>query len=122
MKNSLFILLTILPLVFFSCSKDDDESFVSDYKGEWSGTYEGSDKGTWSVTIDANGNITGEAISDYSFTYTLSGTVNDGGDFNATTGSASNNTTFTGKLYETEGYGSWENSLGYSGLWQGERK
>ena len=57
MKN-LLILLTIFTLVFQSCDNDDDpieDVIVSPLAGNWSGTYDGDDSGTWTMEISDTG-------------------------------------------------------------------
>ncbi|GEM_PF-2508786 len=123
MKKLLLISLAILTVTVFSCKKKDSDDPIV-YAGTWSGVYLGDDDhGTWAVTIDSNGDVTGAASSAvYIANFELIGTIDSEGTFNATAGSASTGSEFVGEFNETTASGTWSNSnLGFEGTWSGAR-
>ncbi len=71
---------------------------VSQYQGRYSGTFSGDDRGTWNITITANGDISGPATSTlYGNTVTCSGSVKESGqaDFS---GSGNSGVVFQGDI------------------------
>ena len=53
------LLLLTLAFTLFACSEGDDlnnSATNSVFQGEWSGTFSGDDNGTWTGTVDKNGN------------------------------------------------------------------
>ena len=52
-------------LITFSCSSNDDNDVqASKFQGTWIGTYSGDDDyGTWTANIDAEGKVTGTAVT-----------------------------------------------------------
>ena len=122
MKTVFFSLLFV---IFFSCSTDPPTS--SQFHGTWSGTYGGTtgENGTWIVSINSNGIVTGTATSlVFSQTYMINGTVSSNGTFYATSGSSSSGATFNGTLINTVGTGTWINNITpttYSGTWSGNK-
>ncbi|MCC5938911.1 MAG: hypothetical protein JJU34_16660 [Lunatimonas sp.] len=113
-------------MLLSSCINDDDpEEGVEQFVGIWSGTYSGNvDNGTWQVTIIEDGTISGTATSTpMSETYGVTGTVSPDGDFQATAGSATTGTTFTGTLTTHSVQGTWENTAnGLNGTWSGTKQ
>lgn len=59
MKNVLYVFIVFS--IFTNCGKPEAETFL--YKGNWEGTYKGSDSGTWKMTIDNNGKCSGQISS-----------------------------------------------------------
>lgn len=63
--------------------------------GTYSGDYSGNDYGSWNITVNSNGSITGTTISDNSdVTYSISGTLNG----NTATLTASSGATLTATI------------------------
>lgn len=120
MRN--LILLLAFGLFISSCS---ETATTNVFNGLWSGTYDGEDEGTWSVIIDEDGNVSGNAFSTIlSQSQQVSGTVNDDGDFTATVGNTSQGSTFSGQLNEDNtASGTWTNSaFSTDGTWMGSRQ
>lgn len=119
-KRSIFMIIIVLTT---ACSNDDAAMMNVPFAGEWSGTFSGGDSGTWSITIDANGSVTGEVFSDnLQGLLDIKGNVDTTGDFRATAGSAENGATFTGNFSSNSGQGNWENTMDeISGTWEGNR-
>lgn len=120
MKKIILITLAFLPLLLSSCSKDDEGTPSNlPFKGTWSGVYIGGDNGMWTANIDAAGNITGE-ISSYlrAMTLPLEGSVNSQGTFEATVGTSADNI-FKGQIKDNMASGTWENTSGDTGTWEG---
>lgn len=92
------------------------------YAGDWSGTFTGDDTGTFDVTINANGTITGSGYSNsYSETFSLSGSINSNGQFSA--GSTSTGASFTGTVSGNSMSGNWNNTnTGDSGTFSGTKQ
>lgn len=121
MKKYLFYLLTLC-LLISACSKDDNETQDSPFKGEWSGVFTGDDSGYWQATISANGNITATTNSEEFGYYSAKGKISPDGDVTLTFGSVSTGATFTGTFTETAAQGNWVNNSGYNdmtGKWRG---
>ena len=120
-----FVTLSSLYVTTTSCSKDDDKDAIEVDEaivGAWQGTYSGDDSGTFQMTINAQGKISGSATStNTGETFTLTGSVkNSDGGFSA--GSTSNGATFTGTVAGTSMNGTWESSqYGTSGTFTGSK-
>jgi len=129
MKTTKILLVLCLSTVISvsSCSKSDDNETetinLSIIAGNWSGTFEGGDSGTYTVVVNANGTVTGTAFSnDLQQTLALNGTIDDDGNFDAVVGSAANGATFTGEFRATTSSGTWNNpNLNSSGTWSGTK-
>lgn len=88
MKKVFSLLLIILPLLLLtvSCHEEEDPitttSPYAQYRGAWEGTYSGSDLGTMEFSVNGDGTITGEVISEgfKSLELTLKGKVNVHGE------------------------------------------
>jgi hypothetical protein len=123
MKKILFYLLTLcLLIIASSCSKDDNETPDSPFKGEWNGVFSGDDTGSWEATISANGTIIATTFSEEFGNYTAEGKISADGDVSLTFGSVSTGATFTGTFSETSAQGKWVNNSGYDdiiGKWRG---
>jgi hypothetical protein len=62
MKNSLYLLLLLSTFLFTACSDDEPEpepTFLEMSAGVWEGTFEGPDNGTWQLTLQKDGSLTG---------------------------------------------------------------
>lgn len=119
-------LLIVSCLVAVSCSKDED-SEISPFAGKWSGEYLGPDRGTWIVTIDEDGELSGTGSSTLrTLVFELSGSVSTDGSFLATIGSTTSGGEFTGTLtMDGKASGTWKNTATtpvLEGTWSGERE
>ncbi|MEE2930906.1 MAG: hypothetical protein VX370_00060 [Bacteroidota bacterium] len=120
MKKILLILLCV-PLIFSSCKKDENNNNPdSPFEGFWSGTYGGDESGNWDGTVSANGNCAGEATTTDFGTVSLTGNVNNDGDFTAAIGSGNYGITFVGIIDSNYVSGSWTSGVGGSGYWEGQ--
>lgn len=121
-----YVLLLTGLLFFIGCNSDDDSSNQADFSGIWSGTFSGDDSGTWNVTIDQNGNVSGIANSTvFSQEYSILGTVTSNGVLTATLGTSSIGGKFTGNLNNENGSGVWINTIAepdLSGTWSGVKQ
>lgn len=90
MQSALSLFLSAL--LFVGCSKNDNSSNTAQYQGSWSGTYSGSrsdnsstkDNGTWTITVAADGKVSGTVTSAVitGQAFVLIGTVNASGTLN----------------------------------------
>ena len=80
------------------------------FAGIYSGTYSGADSGTWEVTIDGSGNITGSGKSNSQILFGITGSVNANGNMALTASGAAGEATYSGTLDVTTGI--------VSGTWQ----
>ena len=121
MKLKSFVTFTLLLLTFLSsCSKKDD-LISNSFEGEWSGTYNGNDYGTWTVSVSNDGTVTGNTYSDLlKMSFTINGRVNNAGELLATFGKSSSDGTFSGTLSGSKSSGKWTNDS-YSGSWTGTK-
>ena len=95
--------------------------------GNWTGTYSGDDTGTWSVTIDTAGAITGTGNSQTYGAFNISGSVTSNGSANFTSGSASGaqvSASYAGNFDSGAGTasGSWTSGNSLTGTWSGTKK
>lgn len=110
----LFVGLSTLFITTTSCSKDDDKDDDSgnEFAGAWSGTYTGDDAGTFQVTINSQGSISGNGASSLTGeSFTLSGSVDNSGDFSASIGSTSSGASFNGSISGSSMSGTWQNPI-----------
>ena len=111
MKN-LLILLTIFTLVFQSCDNDDDpieDVIVSPLAGNWSGTYDGDDSGTWTMEISDTGEwLKGTSFSNNSQQFVKSISLTNNAD-GTSTGVSENGTISTNTTSGTSITGTWYN-------------
>ena len=125
MKQVKIIYVILVLAVGLSCSTDNGNESQEQaiFAGNWSGTYTGGDSGTWTATIDSNGSVEGEALSNnLQQSLPLNGSIDTSGDFRATVGSAMNGATFKGAFASDQGSGTWENSTDQiSGSWTGTK-
>lgn len=122
MKKQILLLTIILGMLTFSCSsKDDNDVQDSEFHGTWTGTYTGeSDNGTWTVTIDSRGKITGTSLSTiWLNSVELNGSISA----NGTIGTVSNGAEFNGQITGTTGSGIWTNTDSVTnGTWSGSKQ
>jgi PKD repeat protein len=103
---------------------------VNAFAGDWSGSYSGSEFGTWQAVIQTDGSVIATAQSPSVGTVTLTGTVAPSGSATLQ-GSGSGvggafTITWKGTFYvqgiDTVGVGTWISSSGFSGNWSGQRQ
>ncbi len=83
--------------VTVTVNNNPNPTLENSYVGPWSGTFFGTDSGTWSVTIDANGTIKGSAYSNaLKASFSVNGSIDDNGHF--VMGNASSGTEFSGQV------------------------
>ncbi|MCT4614294.1 MAG: hypothetical protein N4A49_05385 [Marinifilaceae bacterium] len=108
MKNLLFTL--IIGLTIISCSKSDDDKKTYGIYGNWKGTFNGGDSGSWVAVFHEDGNVTGSANSKNTDSMLdLEGSINEDGEFNATIGNSSTGAEFKGKISGNKISGKWTN-------------
>jgi hypothetical protein len=95
--------------------------------GNWSGTYSGGDTGTWSVTIDTAGTITGTGNSGVYGGFSITGSVTSNGNATFTTGGASGpqvGAVYDGSFDSNAGTGSgnWLSINCCQGTWSGSKQ
>ena len=123
--KALAICAAALALAGCGSDGDDDGSSASPFEGTWSGTYSGSDNGSWSFTVDSNGTVPGTVWGDQ--TLTLSGSVSDSGAISADIGipGTDDAASFQGQMDEENGTvtGTWTSApLNQSGTFSGTRQ
>ena len=105
--------LILILIINFSCSNNDDSStnINSNFVGDWSGTFNGDDAGTWEVNVSSNGTVSGTAHSTtFSDNYQIQGNVNNNGELTATIGTSDVGGEFIGQLSGNNANGIWNNS------------
>jgi len=95
---------------------------TSAFTGQWDGTFSGDDNGIFSVNINSNGQISGSGYStNWGESFSLTGSVNSDGSFNA--GNASTGATFTGTIMGNNLTGNWNNpATSESGTFAGSKQ
>lgn len=123
MKNTIKILVVLLTLINLGCSSDGDEVVEIDFYGNWFGTFDGDDSGTFSVFIHEDGSVTGDALSnELQRTTSLTGNIDSSGNFEAVLGSADSGASFKGRFTENSASGTWDNpEFQSSGTWTGSK-
>lgn len=121
MKNKLLFLCVIALIVVSSCKKAEKGDDIIDYSGQWEGTFSGEDNGTFSVTINSQNQLSGSGYStNWSESFSLTGTVQVDGTFNA--GNASTGAVFAGTINGSNLAGNWNNqSTSESGTFKGQK-
>lgn len=123
MKKVLLFTFAIITLFTTSCK--EEHSAFKNHEGTWTGTYFGEDYGTWNVTINNEGVVNGVARSDSfpKFPFSIVGTVNTNGDFEASGDVFMGKVDFTGVLNENHAYGDWVNDSSWvRGMWAGTKR
>ena len=89
------------------------------FAGKYEGTFSGDDTGTWEITIDNQGFITGTSVSDGFGPDPISGQIGSSGQ--ASLSGTSGSSTFTG-IFQTDGIvsGTWQDDDG-EGVFSGSR-
>ncbi|WP_318309221.1 hypothetical protein [Flagellimonas crocea] len=124
MKHFKIIYVILALVVGVSCSNNDEgDAQQVIFAGNWSGTYVGDDSGTWTASIDDEGTVQGEALSnDSDQPLPLEGRIDSSGDFRATLGSVQFGATFEGVFTQENASGTWENeTYEISGTWTGTK-
>lgn len=112
-----------ISMLFTSCSKssNSNSSGNNPHRGTWSGTWRQNGttlNGTWTATVDGNGNIDGED----NYGYDIVGTVNAGGNWNAS-GGTNNGDIFTGTISGNSVSGTYRNIAdGITGVFSGTKQ
>ncbi len=126
MKKVVLLVEIVIALVSVSCSINyEDEILVSEFQGEWSGTYIGSDdKGAWNMTITQEGHIFGMTTSEvFNETYEVYGILEKRGNLCVVTGTASSGAYFTGHMSGNIAEGIWTiTDSDKKAEWKGNRK
>ena len=94
----------------------------SEFAGQYTGTFSGDDYGTFFVTVDSQGNISGTACSNrYQEEHSISGTTSSSGQIYMVAGNVDTGTTFRGSADSSGNVlGTWENPYyGMSGVFSG---
>ncbi len=121
MRKFLLLATTIIFVSLTSCKDDEYKA----YEGTWAGTYSGEDSGKWTVNINSEGQISGEARADSlsNFPFDITGSVNTSGEFSAEVNVFISTIEFTGKLSGNSANGVWENQAqNISGTWTGTKQ
>lgn len=130
MKKSLnlFTLLMFLLFAAGSCSdKTTPEPENTDHAamGDWSGTFEGGDNGTWQMTVDSEGAFSGSFFSTNSQSSNSidSGFVDDNGAMSAVINVNGVILDFSGQVTGNSASGTWGNpSINITGTWTGSKQ
>lgn len=95
-------------------------SLLGLFAGSYRGTFSGDDTGTWEITINALGMISGVSVSDGFGSDPISGSI--GSDGQASLSGTVGSSTFSG-IFSVEGTvsGTWMDDDGESGAFSGER-
>lgn len=132
-KDFLYATVSNVQIIYPESSSDaaddtaDDSQAPADapsFEGKYTGTFSGGDYGTFTLTIDSQGDISGTAYSEkYEDAYSVSGEISSDGEMNMTAGSADTGATFKGSI-DSSGTisGTWKNSYyGISGTFSGSK-
>ena len=121
-------ILPFIALFFFVVACNDDNAKNTEpvdtfpYDGTWTGRFDGSDYGTFSLEIDEKGDILGTAFTErLRVEFSLEGTVNANGEITAS--NSSNGAVFEGVLKAdgTTSTGTWANGTA-GGTWTASRQ
>lgn len=101
----------------FSGSK---QSVANSFAGNHSGTYSGGDTGTWQITANTSGVISGTSTSNAGGACTISGIMGSNGSVTLTSGGTSCGSSFTGSYSPVSGAitGTWSDTV-ISGTFSG---
>ncbi|WP_294244351.1 hypothetical protein [uncultured Chryseobacterium sp.] len=117
-------LLVLTAFLCIGCGKDEET--IYDFIGNWSGTYEGTEKGDWNIVVASDGKVTGTMHSDQTTqNYHISGQLSDSGELNATVGLPEDGE-FKGTLNREDkmANGTWTNAVPTptrTGTWKGQK-
>lgn len=81
------------------------------YAGNYTGTFSGSDTGTFGVTITTSGDIVGTGLSNTSGGFLVQGQVSTSGTLSFASGGTSSGATFSGSLVNGVLSGTWQNGI-----------
>ena len=95
----------------------------SQFEGEWSGTYDGGETGTWTATVDSDGYAVANILKNGDEEpYSATGTFYSNGNVVLAVGNASTWATFTGQATSSSVDGVWNNEgAELSGTWSGNK-
>lgn len=111
MKKTLILYLV---LTLLGCSNSNEPTTPNNtaFEGLWSGSFSGEDNGTWTFSVDNNGDVTGSLTSKaFNEIYFLNGTVDDTGLLEATVTKDAVVGTFTMQLDSAQSTGEFENTV-----------
>ena len=133
MKN-LFLFMAILSL--FACNDTSEkkssrrkskiqttttEQSPEEYYGNWEGTYDGDEQGTWEATCDSNGCVGYAGPIGYE-PRKANGQVNPEKEYQMTFGDVTTGAIFKGKIFGKTVQGIWKNSkYNMKGTWKGQK-
>ena len=123
-KHSLILLLT-MTLFSVSCKKEDAADPENAYKGEWLGTFDGGDSGSWEMTVDKNVDFSGTMTSDGTgSSYDITGFIDQSGVLEAIIVVQGDTIDFIGTGSNGNHVeGTWSNpGNGLSGTWEGDKQ
>ncbi len=129
--NWILIGLLLTAVAISGCGDGDggEQAGPNPFAGDYSGTYTGSENGTWTAVFDSGGRVTAWINSPSVGRFTGHGTISPSGEFTLVTSGtgAGGPYTITWKgTFRTEGgvtrgSGTWQSTSGYSGTWTGAR-
>ena len=108
------VLILYLGLTLLGCSNSNEPTATNNkaFEGLWSGSFFGEDNGTWTFSVDNNGDVVGSLTSKaFNEIYFLNGTVDDTGILEATVTKDTNVGTFTMQLDSAQSTGEFENAV-----------
>lgn len=96
-------------------------AMAAEYFGSYEGTFDGTDSGRWSITIDHSHHVQGMGYSQSSGPFTVNGAVSEQGHLSMTRGTISTGAGFSGQI-DANGRisGVWSNTAA-SGNFYGQR-
>ncbi len=103
-----YFLVALISTLLAACGgggggASDPAATASVYAGSYTGTFSGADSGTWTITVDTSGKISGTAISSDNDNNTITGQVNCSGTFTASSSTASWGGSATGSVNRETG-------------------
>jgi hypothetical protein len=129
LKLTLFIFVSALFMA--SCQEDEPAAdpqpvdTSNPYMGDWEGTFEGDDNGTWNIVVDKEGDFTGQLFSENAQSnHPMNGSFAEDGTLTATIDVDGVIIDFTGKgTNGNTASGTWSNpAFMISGTWSGNKK
>ncbi len=119
------LFLFLFTVTIFSCEKEETVDLRASAAGEWSGTFEGDDMGTWTMSIKPDGTLTGGLLSTNvpGITFPGTGIVRADGSISANIQVSTSTSVMTGKINGNEMSGTWLNSTAViTGTWKGSKQ
>ena len=118
---------TILPPPVVQPRKDGTDFGLARYAGNYSGTFDGNDRGSFSISIKPDGSISGQGTSVINGQFGLGGKISAGGKTLVATGSTSIGSSFSGiidtRTAPVSLSGTWSNVFArLSGVYTGQKQ